>query len=338
MADIIKDALNDLNKKHGGGTINYITKGDTRAELNILPTNCFSLNQVFGEGGLPRGRIIDIFGQESSGKSTIAMYLVAQIQKNGGKAAWIDLEYCYLSKYGSKLGIDNSKLILSQPQSGEVALDTVETLVKTGGLDIIVIDSTANLVPQKELDDNIEQASIALQARLLSKGLRKITGISSQSKTVIVFISQLRVKIDSFGMGPKTESTGGKALKFYSSVRLKVEKVKALKKADVHIGNRLRITGVKNKISFPNRVAEIDLYFEKGIDVIGDIFDVACGEGIVSRSGTTYSYAGEKISVGRDKCVEELEKNKELYEKIRKQVFLIGKDKNEKDQKVKDKR
>ena len=237
---------------------------------------------------------------------------------------------------------------MSQPESGEVALDTMEKLVKTGELDIVVLDSTAAMTPEKELEDDITKSSVAMQARLLSKGLRKITGISSRSKTVIIFISQVRQKIGVF-FGSPTDTTGGKALKFYASVRLKVEKIKTLKKGDAHIGNRLRITGVKNKVSFPNRVAEVDLYFERGLDIVGDYFDIAVKEGIISRSGTTYSYAGEKIGIGKDKCILELEngdklhiekikketdekkkKEKSLLEKIKGQVLLIGQDQNEK--------
>jgi len=331
MSDNIKGVLGDLNKKYGAGSISFIDKNDKRTIVEPISTNCFSLDQVFGCGGMPRGRIIDVFGGESSGKSTIAMYLVAQIQKNGGTAAWVDAEMCFTSEYAEKIGVDVSKLILTQPQSGEQALDTVEALIKKAGdeVDIIVIDSTAALVPEKELENDITKASVADQARLLSKGLRKITGISSRSKTVIMFISQVRDKIGMF-VGPTTDSTGGKALKFYSSVRLKVQKIKTLKKGDVHIGNRLRITGYKNKVSFPNRIAEIDLYFEKGLDVTGDIFDVACKEGIIARGGTTYSYAGEKIAIGRDKSIEELNNNKELFVKIKEQILLIGQDKDEK--------
>jgi len=339
MADNIKETLGELNKKYGADSIGFIKKDDPRTVVDPISTNCFSLDQVFGCGGIPRGRIIDVFGSESSGKSTIAMYLVAQIQKNGGIAAWIDAEMCFTSEYAEKVGVDVSKLILTQPESGEQALDTIEFLLKESGedIDIIVIDSTAALVPQDELDDSIDKASVAKMARLLGKGLRKITGISSRKKTVIMFISQLRDKIGVF-VGPQTDSTGGKAIKFFSSVRLKVQKIKTLKKGDDHVGNRLRITGHKNKVSFPNRVAEIDLYFERGLDVIGDIFDVASKEGIIARSGTTYSYAGEKIAIGRDKCIAELGSNEELLNKIKTQVLLIGKDKDEKALIEKDKR
>lgn len=335
----LKDALSDLTKQYGKESISFIGDDDTRGDVEAESTNCYSLDQVTGIGGLPVGRVIEVFGAQSGGKSTMSLYFLAQAQKNGKTVAYIDAEFSFSSEYARKLGVDTKKLILSQPYSGEEALDTVEKLVKTGEVGMIVIDSTAALVPEKELEGGIADQQVAMQARLLSKGLRKITGELSKSKSILIFISQLRDKIGSgFMAGPTTESTGGKAIKFYSSVRLKVENIKMLKKSDIHIGNRLRITGAKNKVGFPNRVAELDLYFEKGIDVVADVFDVACGEGIIARSGTTYSYAGEKIGVGRDKCTEELGKNEELYNKIRGQVLLIGKDKNEKDKIKKEKR
>jgi recombination protein RecA len=335
----LKETLKDLNKDYGDESISFADSCD-RGDIKVEPTNCYSIDQVMGVGGLPKGRIIEIFGAPSGGKSTMAMYFMAQMQKKGMNVAYIDAEFSFSSVYARSLGVDTKKMLLSQPMNGEEALDTVERLVRTREVGFIIVDSTAALVPEKEIISNVADPTVAMQARLLSKGLRKITGELSKAKTILVFISQLRDKIgfSGFSNGPTTESTGGKAIKFYSSVRLKVEKIKALKKGDVNIGNRLRITGAKNKVGFPNRMAEVDLYFEKGIDVMGDIFDVACSEGIIARLGTTYSYAGEKIAVGREKCIEELENRKELYEKIKEQVYLIGQDKNEKDKIKKDKR
>jgi len=328
----LKDTITSLNKKYGAGSVTTMKDGDERGIVEVIPTNCYSLDRVFGCGGFPRGRIIDIAGNESSGKSTLAMYIVSQVQKNGGKAAWVDAEMCFTTEYAQKLGVDTKNLLLMRPDSGEQALDMVEKLVNTRELDIIVVDSTAALVPEKELKGEISDANIALQARLMSKGLRMITAVASRSKTTIVFISQVRNKIGMF-VGPSTTTTGGKALLFFSSVRLKVEKIKTLKRnSDNAIyGNRLRITAVKNKVGLPGKIAEFNLIFEKGIDVVGDIVDEAKREGIVKVSGLTYSYAGEKLGTGRDVTITYLEDHRDVFEKILEQLMMLGKDQDEKE-------
>lgn len=313
----LKEALKNINKKYGAETIAEVGDNDERAIVEGVSTNCYSLDRVFGEiKGMPRGRIIDIYGDPSGGKTTLAMYLVAQIQKNGGKAAWLDAEYAFVSEYAIKVGINTKELLLCQPRTGEEALDIVETLVKTGEMDIIVIDSTAALVPEKELEGEISDSSIAMQARLLSKGLRMITGVASRSKTVIVFISQIRDKIGSF-VGPTTDSTGGRALKFYSSVRLKVDKIKTHKSEEAVIGNRLKIEATKNKVGLPFRVAELDLFFGKGIDVVGDLLDVAVSKGLIDLNGRTYSCGDIKLGTSRDDAKSYLENNSETLNAIK---------------------
>ncbi|MGQ4876263.1 MAG: recombinase RecA [Promethearchaeia archaeon] len=306
----LKQVIADLNKKHGADSIREINDNDERGVIDSISTGCYSLDNIFGCNGVPLGRIIDIYGNPSGGKSVLAMYIVGQIQKNGGKAAWLDAEYAWSNKYAKKIGVDTKTLLLSQPETCEVALDMVEKLVNTGELDVIVVDSTAALVPSQELKNDIEKSTVALQARLLSKGLRMITGVASRSKTIIIFISQTRDKIGVF-FGPTQDSTGGKALKFYASVRLKVSKIKTLKdKNDVVIGNRLRIEATKNKVGLPFRKAEIDLDFEKGIDVVGDIVDQSIKNGILLKEGNTYLCKKNKI-VGLEKVKIYLHENEE---------------------------
>lgn len=313
----LKQVIVDLNKKHGQNSIREINDNDKRGIIDSVSTGCYSLDNVFGCNGVPRGRIIDIYGLPSGGKSTLAMYIVGQIQKSGGKAAWIDAEYAWSNEYAKKIGVDIKTLLLSQPETCEMALDTVEKLVGTSELDVIVIDSTAALVPSVELENDIEKTTVALQARLLSKGLRMITGVASRSKTIIIFISQTRDKIGVF-FGPTQDSTGGKALKFYSSVRLKVSKIKTLKdKNDVVTGNRLRIEATKNKVGLPFRKAEIDLNFEKGIDIVGDVLDCAVKVNIIKRVGSTYNYKKMKLGVGRGKVIEFMENDKNLFKEIK---------------------
>ena len=319
----LQETIKNINKKYGENAMATIDTSDVRGKIEGISTNCYSLDRIFGCGGFPRGKIIDIYGEPSSGKSTLAMYIVGQIQRGGGKAAWIDSEMAFTTEYAESVGVDNPNLLLSQPETGEQALDMVEQLVNTGEMDIIVIDSTAALVPQKELEGEVTDSNVALQARLLSKGLRMVTGVASRSKTAIVFISQVRDKIGSF-VGPSTDSTGGKALKFYSSVRLKVSRIKTLKnKEEAAIGNTLRIEATKNKIGFPFRKAELNLYFKKGLDVVGDILDSATNVGIVKKSGMTYYYGDKKLGGSRQKALDYLEKDGETFEEIKNQLISL---------------
>jgi recombination protein RecA len=326
----LSEVLKDIKKEYGTDVVLDMNNSET-GKVEALSTGCYSLDSVFGCGGMPKGRIIDVYGAPSSGKSTLAMFLAGNVQRNGGKTAWLDAEFCFASNYATKVGINTKDLLLFQPESAEQAIDITLKLVESGEVSLIVIDSTAALVPETELEGEIRDSQVALQARILSKGLRMITGIASKSKTTIIFISQVRDKIGYF-VGPTTDSTGGKALKFYSSVRLKVDKVKSHKDSkDVVVGNRLKIEASKNKVGLPFRSCEIDLYFEKGIDVVGDIFDVAVANGIISKEGNTYSYAGNKLAVGRDSSTEQLKADEKIYSLIKEQVMLIGKDKDDKE-------
>ena len=320
----LKDVLAALNKKHGAGTVMLVGEDDERTTVDWATSNCYSLDRVMGQG-IPKGRIIDIYGQPSGGKSTIAMYLVAQIQKAGGTAAWVDAEFSFTSEYAQKIGVDVGKLIYSQPRTGEEAIDIVVQLVDSGELDIIVVDSTAALVPAKELEGDVTESNVALQARLLSKGLRMITGATSKSKTVVMFISQVRDKIGGFGgfNGPSTDATGGKALKFYSSIRLEVTKKATLKDGEEVVGNKLKVSATKNKVAAPFKVAEIDLYFAKGIDTIGDIMDVSVDKGIVSKSGASYSFGELKLGYGREVARKFLEENPDTFKAIREALLKL---------------
>lgn len=326
----LSEVLKEIKKDYGTDVVLDVNN-ESVGKVESLSTGCYSLDSVFGCGGMPKGRIIDIYGAPSSGKTVMSMFLAANVQKSGGKAAWIDAEYCYAKEYAEKIGVNTKELLLFQPDSAEQALDITQKLVESGEVSLIVIDSTAALVPETEMDGDIRDSQVALQARLLSKGLRMMTGVAARSKTTVIFISQVRDKIGAF-VGPTTDSTGGKALKFFSSVRLKVDRVKTHKNSkDVVYGNRLKIEATKNKVGLPFRSCEIDLYFEKGIDVVGDIFDVAVANGIISKEGNTYSYAGNKLAVGRDNAVGQLKSDEKTYALVKEQVMLIGKDKDDKE-------
>ena len=320
----IEDVLKSIAKKYGA---DVATTGETKdiAKIESFSTNCYSLDGVFGCDGVPVGRVIDIYGEASSGKSTMAMYIVAQAQKTGKVVVWIDTEYSFTYEYAKKIGVDVDKLILVQPNSGEQALNILISFVESGDIGLVVLDSTGSLVAEKELEGNIEDANMALQARMISKCLRVITPSSAKNKTTVVFISQTRSKIStgwSPGGGPTTDSTGGKALKFYSSVRLKVNKIQKIQAKDKEIiGNRLKIEATKNKVGIPFRIAEVNLYFAKGLDVDGDIFDVALTKGIISKSGNTYSYGGKVLGVGRDTALAGVIAEEGMIDKIRKIVY-----------------
>lgn len=317
MPKKLSEVLKELNKKYGDGAISEVGEDDARGQVEWISTNCLSLDKIMGEG-MPSGRIIEIYGSPSAGKSAIAHYLIAQIQARGGKAALIDAEFAFVAEYAKKLGVKVEELILSQPENGEMGLTMVEQLIKTGEVDIIVVDSTAALVPSIELTKDITETTIALQARMMSRALRMITGAISQTKTVVIFISQTRSNIGAFPGAEKNPSTSGNALKFYSSIRLRVDKIKSHKDKDgVVIGTRLKIEAVKNKVSLPFRSTEIDLYFEKGIDVAGDLFDIAVKNEIITKSGNTYSYGDLKLGVGRDNGRLILETDKKLFDEIK---------------------
>lgn len=317
----LKDVFKDINKKYGD-TIGYAGDNEGIA-IETWDTGCLSLNHVLGNGGLAKGRVYELFGSPSDGKSTASMFLVAQIQKQGGKCAYIDAEYTFNEDHAKKIGIDVDKLIFAQPETGEQAADIIEKLIHTGEMALIVVDSSAALVPSKELEGSIEDSNIALQARMMSKLLRMITGAVAKTKTIVIFISQTRDKIGMF-TGPTKDTTSGNALKFYASVRLEVKKIKQLKDGDEIVGNRIKMTAVKNKVAPPFREAEVDLYFQSGFDMYGDLVDYAEKTGAVSKTGNTYSFNGEKIAVGRDATKEAIKNNQTLYEQIKESV-TIGK-------------
>lgn len=314
----LKDVFKTINKKYGEDTVAFAAENKDMA-IEVWNTNCFSLNHVLGNGGLAKGRVYEFFGEPSSGKTTAALFLIAQIQKAGGKAAFLDAEFSFNLDHAAKIGVNTDELIFAQPNSGEEAFDLIEQLVHTGEVSIIVVDSTAALVPSRELEGAIEDSNVALQARMISKGLRMITGIVAKTKTIVIFISQVRAKIGSF-MGPSSESSGGNALKFYASVRLDVRKIKGIKDGDKVIGNRLKIVATKNKVAAPFGEAEVDLYFTSGFDLYGEALDYGEVVGAVTRSGNSYIFGGEKIGVGREASKLYLMTHDDAYEKLKEAI------------------
>ncbi len=324
----LEDALKELNKSYGEGTVASI-KDRGGAKIEAIPTNCMTLDWIFGCGGLPRGRIIELYGKESSGKSTMAMFLVGQVQKQGGKAVWIDAEFSFSDKYAKNLGVDTDALILSLPEYGEQALEIARKTIATNEIDIVVIDSVAGLTPKKELEGDIEKQDIALQARMMSKALRVLGSSIAQTKTVMLMINQTRERIGVFWGNPET-TPGGKALKFYASARIKVRPGKdpILNSSKTVVGNHLVIKATKNKVGMPFREGEIDLYFNKGIDLVSDLFDTAVRYEVISRAGASYSFGDKKLGVGRDTAKKMLEDEK-LAKQIKEQIKIYAKKEEE---------
>ena len=315
----INDALEKLQKKYGKDVVMQMDK-DIDFKVESIPTGCFSLDAALGCGGLPRGRVIEIFGQESSGKSTLATFFIAQLQKNGGKAALVDAECAFDGEYAKNIGVDVSKLLVSQPSSLEEAMDVVRELVKTKSFDIIVIDSVAALTPKSEIEgEEMLKDTMAVQARLLGKALRILASEISKSRTVVIFINQVREKVGVF-FGNKETTPGGKALKFFSSVRMNVTKGEKIMEGDAQIGNWMNVTMVKNKVSFPWRKASFELYYNRGIDLIGDALDYGEKVGIIPKKGNTYNYHGQKM-VGRDTAKEVISHTLGMYKDIRQDII-----------------
>ena len=314
----LEAAMSQIEKQFGKGSVMKL--GEFKAmEIEAIPTGALSLDMALGIGGVPRGRIIEVFGPESSGKTTLALHVVAEAQKMGGEAAFIDAEHALDPVYAKKLGVDIDNLIVSQPDTGEQALEITESLVRSGALDVIVVDSVAALVPKAEIDGDMGDSHMGLQARLMSQALRKLAGAINKSKTVIIFINQLREKIGVMFGNPET-TTGGRALKFYASVRLDIRKIENIKQDGEVIGNRARVKVIKNKVAPPFREAEFDIVYGKGISKEGNILDMAVNLDIIEKSGSWFSYNGEKIGQGRENVKQYLANNPEIMQEIEKKV------------------
>ena len=288
--------------------------------VEVVPTGSLSLDLALGVGGLPKGRIIEIFGPESSGKTTLALNVVAQAQKQGGRAAFIDAEHAMDPDYAARMGVNVNELLISQPSSGEEALNILESLVRSGIIDVIVVDSVAALTPQREIDGEMGDQHIGLQARMMSQALRKLTAIAAKSGTMIIFINQLREKIGIMWGNPET-TPGGRALKFYSSVRIDVRRIAQVKKGDQAVGNRVKAKVVKNKVAAPFREAEFDIIFGEGISYEGDVLNMALMKGVVKKSGASYAFGEEKLGVGLEAVRKNLQENKKLLNQIKKEVL-----------------
>jgi recombination protein RecA len=304
----------DINKEYGDGSIMRLG-GTASLDVETISTGCLSLDMALGVGGVPKGRIIEVFGPESSGKTTLALHIVAECQKNGGKAAFIDAENALDPEYAKNLGCNADDLLVSQPDSGEQALDILQKLLETAALDVIVIDSVAALVPKAELDGQIGDVTVGLQARLMSQALRKLSGPINKSRTCVVFINQIREKIGVMFGSPET-TPGGRALKFYSSVRLDIRRIAAIKEGTDMTGNRTRVKVVKNKVAPPFKMTEFDIMYGKGISYAGDLLDLALQGGVVEKMGSWFSYKGDKIAQGREKVKTLLETDEKLMKSV----------------------
>ena len=311
-------AISQIQKNYGQGSIMKL--GDSiNIEVETIPTGSLSLDLALGVGGIPRGRIIEIYGPESSGKTTVALHMVAEAQKRGGIAGYIDAEHAMDPAYARNLGVDIDNLYISQPDNGEQALEITETMVRSGAMDIVVVDSVAALVPKAEIDGEMGDSHVGLQARLMSQALRKLTGAINKSNCVVIFINQLREKVGVMFGNPET-TTGGRALKFYASVRLDVRRTETLKANGEFIGNHVRVKVVKNKVAPPFKEAEFDIMYGKGISREGDVLDLAANEGIVVKSGAWYNYNDERLGQGRENVKKLLHDNPELMEELDQKV------------------
>ncbi len=312
-------AMDQIKQRFGEGAIMKFGEAK-KTDVDVVPTGCLSLDLALGIGGVPRGRIIEVFGPESSGKTTLAQHIVAEVQKMGGIAAFVDAEHALDPDYAQKIGVNVKDMLISQPDTGEQALEIVETLVRSNAVDVIVIDSVAALVPQKEIEGDMGDANMGLQARLMSQALRKLTGIVAKSRTIVIFINQIRLKIGVFFGNPET-TTGGTALKFYSSVRIEIRRAAQIKQGDKIIGNRVKVKIVKNKVAAPFRTCEFDIMYNEGISISGDLLDTGVEYGVVSKSGNSYNYGDIKLGTGRENAKRFLNEDKKLMKEIRKKVL-----------------
>ncbi|HYE60318.1 MAG TPA: recombinase RecA [Candidatus Kapabacteria bacterium] len=312
-------AIEQIKQKYGDGAI--MKFGEARAmQVDTVPTGSVSLDIALGVKGVPRGRVIEIFGPEASGKTTLAQHIIAEVQKQGGIAAFIDAEHALDPDYAKKIGVDVNNLLISQPDTGEQALEILETLVRSNAVDVVVVDSVAALVPKAEIEGEMGEQHMGLQARLMSQALRKLTGIVSKSKTVVIFINQIRLKIGVFFGNPET-TTGGTALKFYSSVRIEIRRAAQIKQGDKVIGNRVKVKIVKNKVAAPFRTTEFDIMYNEGISVAGDLLDTGVLYKVVQKSGNSYKFNEEMIGVGREKAKMALKENPKLLKEISKKLW-----------------
>jgi len=329
MADervkMLDSAIAQIEKQYGKGSIMRLGTKDVLVPVNVIPTGSISIDAALGVGGLPRGRVIEIYGPESGGKTTLALHVIAEAQKIGGTAAFIDAEHALDPSYARKLGVDVDNLLVSQPDNGEQALEIAQALISSGGVDIVVIDSVAALVPKAELEGDMGDPQMGLQARLMSQALRKLTGIVSKSKTCLVFINQIREKIGVMFGNPET-TTGGRALKFYASIRLDIRRIQAIKEGDRVIGSRTRAKVVKNKVAAPFREAEFDILYGEGVSKEGDLLDLGVARGVLEKNGTWISFGGERLGQGRESARLFLRENADIRNKIdatlRKQLGL----------------
>ena len=312
-------AFAQIEKQFGKGSIMRLGSKEAIVPIAVIPTGAISFDAALGVGGFPRGRVVEIFGPESSGKTTIALQVIAEAQKTGGMAAFVDAEHALDPGYAKKLGVDVDNLLVSQPDYGEQALEITEALVRSGAIDVLVVDSVAALVPKAELDGEMGDSHMGLQARLMSQALRKLTGTVSKSRTCLIFINQIREKIGVMFGNPET-TTGGRALKFYSSVRIDIRRIAAIKEGDVVTGSRTRIKVVKNKVAAPFREAEFDIMYGEGISREGDLIDLAVVQNILEKSGSWFSYKGERIGQGRENARAFLKENKDTFAKLETEV------------------
>ena len=317
----LEAALGHIEKQYGKGSVMKLGESGANMQVETVPTGSLSLDIALGVGGVPKGRIIEIYGPESSGKTTVALHMVAEVQKRGGIAGFIDAEHALDPVYAKNIGVDIENLYISQPDNGEQALEITETMVRSGAVDIVIVDSVAALVPKAEIDGDMGDSHVGLQARLMSQALRKLTAVISKSNCVVIFINQLREKVGVMFGNPET-TTGGRALKFYSSIRLDVRRVETLKQGGEMVGNHTRIKVVKNKVAPPFKQAEFDIMFGTGISKEGDILDLAADCGIVNKSGAWYAYNGDKIGQGRENAKIFLKEHTDICDEIEKQVRI----------------
>ena len=329
----LESALAQIEKQFGKGAVMKLGDSNNNMNIETIPTGSISLDIALGLGGIPKGRVVEVYGPESSGKTTVALHMIAEVQKKGGIAGFIDAEHALDPVYAKNIGVDIDNLYISQPDSGEQALEITETMVRSGAVDIVVIDSVAALVPRAEIDGEMGDSHIGLQARLMSQALRKLTAVISKSNCIVIFINQLREKVGVMFGSPETTS-GGRALKFYASIRLDIRRIESLKQSGEVVGNRTRVKVVKNKIAPPFKEAEFDIMFGKGISKEGDVLDLASDSGIIIKSGAWYAYNDNKIGQGRENAKQYLMDNPEIYQEIEvkvreKHTFKITKNYNE---------